>query len=115
MASNLRRGVEASRAAGGVMDVHEQVEAAGLRVLRQSGPWLFHQCPHFEDHTHGDRHPSAQSNVETGFWQCFGCEARGRWPGFRGATTDPAHAQTADLPRIAPVWMGEDGSEDEPA
>jgi len=37
------------------MDVHEQVEAAGLRILRQSGPWLFHQCPNYDDHAPGQR------------------------------------------------------------
>jgi 5S rRNA maturation endonuclease (ribonuclease M5) len=102
--SRLRRGPEQIRAAAGQMDVHEQVEEAGLRILRQSGPWLFHQCPNFDDHTHGDRHPSAQSNVETGFWQCFGCGAKGRWPGLRSGAPASANGSSAlDVPDVASV------------
>ena len=114
-ATNFRRGVEAIRAAGGLMGVHEQVEAAGLRILRQSGPWLFHQCPNHDEHRNGDRNPSAQSNVETGYWQCFGCEARGRWPGSGGPVGGHAQTQPPDAPEIAPIWAGEDGSEYEPS
>ena len=44
---------------GRAMDVREQVDPAGLRVLRQSGAWLFHQCPNAEDHARGDRGLSA--------------------------------------------------------
>jgi 5S rRNA maturation endonuclease (ribonuclease M5) len=102
-ATNWRRGAGAIRAAGGQMDVHEQVEAAGLRILRQSGPWLFHQCPNYDEHRNGDRNPSAQSNVETGFWQCFGCGAKGRWPGIWSGAPASASGHARDLPDIGPV------------
>jgi len=103
--SSFRRGPDAILAAAGELGVREQVEAAGLRVLRQSGPWLFHQCPNYDDHAHHDRRPSAQSNVESGHWQCFGCGASGRWPGFHG----PAGGGRApgsvpeEVPELAPV------------
>lgn len=116
MSSNFRRGVGAMRAAAGQVDVREQVEVAGLRILRQSGVWLFHQCPNYDEHRNGDRNPSAQSNVETGYWQCFGCEAKGRWPGVSSGASGSANGRAPrDVPDIAPVWVGEDKTDFEPS
>ncbi len=98
---SYRRGRAAILAAAGELGVREQVDAAGLRVLRQSGPWLFHQCPNYDDHARGDRRPSAQSNVESGHWQCFGCGASGRWPGFHGPAGGGPRPD--DVAEIAPV------------
>ena len=99
--TQFRRGVEAIRAAAGELDVVEQLEAAGLSVGGLSSPWLSHQCPNYGEHANGDRNKSAQSNVETGFWQCFGCGAKGRWPGHHGPAS--ANGRGPDVPDIAPV------------
>ena len=81
--TSFRRGAEAILAAAGELGVLEQLEAAGLRSTSGPAPG----CPPVPERRRPRaRGPelSASSNVESGFWRCHGCGARGRWPGFHG-------------------------------
>lgn len=45
----------------------------GRFVGRPNGVWQRLRCPYISNHKHGDRHPSASLNLETGWIFCYVC------------------------------------------
>ena len=100
--SPYRRGRDAILAAAGELGVREQVEAAGLRVLRQSGPWLFHQCPPLRRPR--PRRPAPVGAVERGERLSGSVSGAARAAAGRGSTAPAGDGpRPDDVAEIAPV------------
>lgn len=58
------------------VDVATFLEKVGIQNVSVKRGYVMYSCP-LDGHNHGDEHPSASINPETGMWRCYACEEAG--------------------------------------